>query len=332
MAGLRESTLGRRTVSIGAVFVATAVLMPATIVLLPLLFVVDLVTAPRRLPRCRGYLFLLYYLAWECIAAVATGLLWVLSGFGLFLDRRWMQHLHVRLQQVWAAAQLAAMARLLHLRFDHTEVGDLPDGPLVCLARHASMIDTLIPMELFTAAGRRCRYVLKSELTWDPALDIVGHRLPNHFADRSGAQTERELAAIRQLATGLDDDEVLVIFPEGTRFTTEKRDRVLQKLADGGSPQLAAATALTQTMPPRVGGVGAVFDGAPDARVLILAHTGLEGLASFGSILAAIPMRWPVRVATWTAPRPADDGERTDWLFDQWAVVDRWVEERVDAR
>jgi hypothetical protein len=331
---LRDNTVSRRLVSVGGTFAVAVVLLPLSVVIVPALFLVDLAMAPRRLPLSRGYLFGLFYLLWECVAAVSTAGLWVLSGFGLLMNRRWMQNLHVGLQRIWADAQMSALRRLLRLSFDFTAVESIPTGPLICFARHASMIDTLIPMRLFTDAQRRCRYVLKSELMWDPALDIVGHRLPNHFVDRSGGQTPVEVAALRTLAEGLDDDEVYVLFPEGSRFTEAKQERALTKLSQAESPQFETAKRLRRTMPPRSSGVNASLDGAPHAGVMILVHTGLEGLSSFRSILRLIPFAHPIKVGGWVVPRsgvPSDPNDRTSWLFEQWLRVDQWVLDNQSA-
>ena len=75
-----------------------------------------------------------------------------------------------------------------------TAAGEIPPAPILVVSRHASLIDTLLPGRYVTQPfGIRLRYVLKSELLVDPALDIAGNRLPNVFVDRGG-DTDRELA------------------------------------------------------------------------------------------------------------------------------------------
>jgi 1-acyl-sn-glycerol-3-phosphate acyltransferase len=203
-------------------------------------------------------------------------------------------------------------------------------GPMVCFARHASLVDTLIPIQVFSAHDITCRYVLKSELLWDPALDIIGQRFPNYFVDRSGRNTAAELANLSELAAGMSDDEAFVIFPEGSRFTPEKRARAVEKLRDSDPELGALADKLTQTMPPRAGGPMAGVDGCPRADIVVMAHTGLEGLASLKSLIRSAPFRRPVEVECWRIPRsevPEGVEERREWLFRTWGRVDDWVAE-----
>ena len=80
--------------------------------------------------------------------------------------------------------------QLLQVRGDER----VTPGPIVLFMNHASVIDTLLPVELVCRRhGMRLRYVLKKELLVDPCLDIVGLRVPNHFLDREAADGSLEL-------------------------------------------------------------------------------------------------------------------------------------------
>ncbi|HKY13391.1 MAG TPA: 1-acyl-sn-glycerol-3-phosphate acyltransferase, partial [Microthrixaceae bacterium] len=207
-------------------------------------------------------------------------------------------------------------------------------GPVVCLERHASIVDTLIPIKVFAEHDMSCRYVMKDELLWDPAIDLIGGRLPNYFVDRSGRNTPAEVERIRSLAAGTRPDQAFVIFPEGSRFTPEKRARAVEKLRESNPELGALADKLTQTMPPRAGGSLASLGGAPEADVVILAHTGLEGLAGLKDLIRSVPFRRPVEVECWRIPRaeiPTGDPEMLEWLFETWAEVDAWVDEHRRA-
>lgn len=325
-----DSTWQRRARSIPAVVLGLLVMVPLMVVLVPLLTVYDLVRY-RRLPTVRLALFGMCYLAGEVFAVVASAVLWILAGLGTQIHRGWSQRQHSQLQAFWVRALLGAADRLLGLRFDvaGAEVLDASLGrPLIVLCRHTSLIDTLIPAYLLMSKGYRLRYVLKHELMWDPALDIIGHRLPNHFVDRSGNNTSGEIAALRSLAAAAGPGEAVVIFPEGTRWTESKRSRVQEKL-ESSDPALAAEIAgRVFTMPPRPGGTLALLDGAPAAEVVTLTYTGLEGLAGPKEALTAAPLQRPVSIEIWATDRaeiPSDTSGQTQWLIDEWGRVDDWI-------
>jgi 1-acyl-sn-glycerol-3-phosphate acyltransferase len=328
---IRDSTLLRRTVSIGGVVVGGIVVAPIALVALPFAALVDLVSGRPRLPTPRVLLFGLWYLAWEWIAIIVGVGIWVASGFGLLMRTPTFVRLNRGVQTSWANSLWAAMGRILGLRLDVTGAEQLDGGPIICFTRHASMVDTLIPLHLLDPLNMGCRYVLKSELLWDPALDVFGHRIPNYFVDRSGRNTAAELTAIEELAAGTSSEEAFIIFPEGSRFTTEKRARAVEKLRESDPELGALADKLTQTMPPRAGGSLASLKGAPpEADVAVIAHTGLEGLASLKDLIRSVPFRRPVAVEIWRIPRaevPTGDEERLEWLFREWGKVDEWVVE-----
>ena len=80
--------------------------------------------------------------------------------------------------------------------------------------------------------------MLKRELLSEPCLDIAGQRLPNYFVRRdTGEEVERE--RIGQLARDMGSDDGFLLYPEGTRFTAERRQRALEKIAER-DPQRAA--------------------------------------------------------------------------------------------
>jgi 1-acyl-sn-glycerol-3-phosphate acyltransferase len=201
-------------------------------------------------------------------------------------------------------------------------------GPILVFARHASIVDNLLPYLLITRpAGVRLHYVLKYELLGDPALDIAGLRLPNHFVRRGSGEGAREIAAVGALAEDLGADEGVLIFPEGTRFREEKRAAAIAA-AGRRSPEVKEiAEGYRSVLPPRLGGPLALL-AASEADVVILAHRGLDGFATVADIWAGGIIGARVAVRLTRIPRsqiPAGRSEQAVWLHRVWAEVDDWV-------
>ncbi|MFN8051977.1 MAG: 1-acyl-sn-glycerol-3-phosphate acyltransferase [Acidimicrobiales bacterium] len=328
MSGSRGMTLRRRALSVGGVAVAVVALAPLLVVALPVLALVDLATGKPSLPMARLAVFGLWYLGWEVVAVAAASALWVASGFGWRIHSPRFLLAHRRLQTTWVVSLLGAARRVLRLDLQIEGAEHLSDGPLVVLCRHASLVDTLIPARLLLTQGLGVRYVLKDDLMWDPALDIIGHRLPNYFVDRSSPDPEAEALAIGRLAAGAAADEAVVIFPEGTRWSPGKRRRVIDSLHEREPERARRAERNVFTMPPRSRGTLAILAGAADADVAVVAHTGLEGLSGPKEALRALPLRHPVRVSIRRIPRaevPEDPAGQRAWLHDQWDQVEDWV-------
>ena len=303
-------------------------------VLLPALLVVGLVVdAVRRVAfgvpptAARLALFLWVYLAAEVGGVVALAAVWVASLGG----RRgaWLRDTTQSLQQLWAGTLFAAVRGLFGLRLE--VVGDeaVAPGPVIVLIRHASIVDNLLPANLVTRShGIGLRYVLKRELLADPCLDIAGRRLPNYFV-RRGTGAAEEVERVRALARGLGPEEGVLIYPEGTRFTPERRARAIARIAERDARLAPRAERIRHLLPPRLGGVGALLDGAPDADIVVIAHHGFDGLRLISDIWKGGLVGLVVRVRVTRVPRsevPEADAARADWLYDLWQDVDDWLE------
>lgn len=317
--------MARRVVTVPALFVATAALLVLSPVLALVAGALDLARRARGAPTVRLLAFASAYLAYESAGVLAAAWLWVTRPWH---PGRWHERNH-RLQRWWTAGLVRAAGPVLGLRLEVEQQGPPSPGPLVVASRHVSVVDSLLPAHLLgVQAGMRLRYVLTSGLQLDPCLDIVGHRLPNHFLDRRSTDRDRERAALEHLATGLGPGEAVVIFPEGGLFSPARRDRAVARLAERGSPRLATARSLRNVLPPRPAGTLALLRAAPDADVAVVAHRGFEPLASLRRLWRALPLTEPVRLRVVYHPRatvPDDDDGRVRWLDDQWTAMDRWL-------
>jgi 1-acyl-sn-glycerol-3-phosphate acyltransferase len=275
----------------------------------------------------RLVLFLWAYLAAEVGGLLALAALWLASLGGR--REEWLREATWRLQQRWAGALFGAARALFRIRVEVSGDGEVEPGPVIVLVRHASVVDTLLPANLIARPhGIHLRYVLKRELLADPCLDVAGRRLPNYFA-RRGTGEAREVERVRELARGLGAEDGVLIYPEGTRFTPARRERAIARVAERDPERAARAERLRHLLPPRLGGVVALLEGAPEADVLVVAHHGLEGLRSVGDIwrggLVGLVLR--VRIARIARSEvPKDAAGRAEWLHRAWEGVDEWLD------
>ncbi len=309
-----------------ALFVAATLLLPLLAVVAFAFDAFRLATGHRRFVALRLTVIGWVYLAAEVVGITALGVLWVLSAGGrargFFISGTYA------IQRWWAGTLFSVIRTLFGLRVEVDGADEVAPGPIIVFMRHASILDNLLPSALITAShGIKLRYVLKKELLADPALDVAGSRLPNYFVDRAVGGTT-EVAAIKNLGMGLAADEGVLIYPEGTRFTPERRDRALARLEEKDPGLLSRARALTSVLPPRTGGPLALLDGEPAADVVIAAHVGLDGFSHIRNILDGGLVGGTVRVRFQRFPAsaiPAGSELRIEWLYDRWAEVDDWI-------
>ena len=337
------STTARRLVVLPALFLLWALVVLASPVAMVVAGVVDGVRRAKGSPTVRLVVFALAYLSFEVAGVLAAFALWVTRPWR---PERWAARNH-RLQQWWTESLVRVAGPVLGLRLTIDEVdpddpgappGVVPvgaPGPVVVVSRHVSIVDSLPPAHRPGVEGdRRRRYVLTQGLRLDPCLDIVGHRLPNHFVVRGGEDRSAEIAALESLAAGMGADEAAVIFPAGGLFSPARRERMIRRLAERESSRLPVARSLRHLLAPRAAGTLALLRAAPDADVVVLAHHGMEPIASFAALWRNVPLTRPVRVRLTRYRRhglPSDDEGLAHWLDDQWAAMDGWLDRATRA-
>lgn len=308
----------RRLITI-PVLIVTSILFA---IAFPFLFVAAWLTS--RLTAARGgvatLMFTGGYLVCELIGITRMTWVW-LSGARRpdFVDR------NQAVQYWWANALRDWVAKCFKLTFTATGSAALTGPPCVVFPRHASLADTVLPVVLYGSPMKvKLRYVLKRELLWDPALDIGGNRIPNHFVDRSGEDTERAARAIHELTATLGVNEGIAMFPEGTRFSVTKRNRLLKS----NKPDLVKLLERwPDLLPPRLGGSLAVLNANPGLDILFIAHTGFELAGQLKSLLSGEWLGTQIRVHCWRVPFadiPGPDGQK-EFLFSQWDRMQRTV-------
>jgi 1-acyl-sn-glycerol-3-phosphate acyltransferase len=169
--------------------------------------------------------------------------------------------------------------------------------------------------------------VLTARLQWDPALDVALNRLPNRFVSGGGREVERRIG---ELATALDDNDVVVIFPEGGNFTERRRVAAIARLRARGLEEMARRSeAMRHVLPPHPGGVTAALAAAPEADVVWVAHAGLDHLFTVADVWRALPLDGLVRMRWWRVPHdevPQGHDAQLEWLYRWWETIDDWVD------
>ncbi|MDO3684220.1 1-acyl-sn-glycerol-3-phosphate acyltransferase [Micromonospora sp. C28ISP2-4] len=273
------------------------------------------------------------YLVWDAAALLALFLLWLASGFGAYKRAPAFQRAHYVLAG-WFLRIMFWQARWT-LRLSIDVVGTdpdtaLPGRPELVVCRHAGPGDSFILIHaLVNWFNREPRIVLKETLQWDPAIDVLLNRLPNRFIAAGPDGRESAVRQIGHLATGLDDDDAFVIFPEGGNFTPQRRLRAIDRLRSLGLERMARrAERMRHVLAPQPGGLLAALDAAPDAGVIFVAHTGLDQMLTVADVWRELPMDKRIMMRFWSVPPeeiPAGEQERIDWLFDWWARIDTWI-------
>ena len=321
----------RRFVLAPAVIGLTATIL----VSLPLWLLLAAALSPLLPGRWRAlrllWIFLLY-LVCESLLLLVMWVLWFSSGFGRWVRTPYFEGVHYELLQsvMWLFFREARRVARLKIETRGPTPDAFPGHPLLVCSRHAGPGDSFTLIHtLMHWYGREPRVVLKDTLAWDPAIDVLLRRIPARFiSPGSGADLESEIA---QLATGLDENDAFVIFPEGGNFTPARRERAITRLRTLGLETMARrAEEMIHVLAPRPGGLLAALDAAPEADVVLVAHTGLDHLLTVGDLWRELPLDKVIIMRWWRVAAediPAGRQERIDWLYDWWESIDDWIAE-----
>jgi hypothetical protein len=81
---------------------------------------------------------------------------------------------------------------------------------------------------------------------------------------------------------------------------------------------------------PRPGGLLAALDAAPEADVVLVAHTGLDHMLTVGDVWRELPMDKVITMRWWQVSRdeiPSEREAQIEWLFGWWERIDDWIAE-----
>jgi len=303
---------------------------------------------PGRWRALRLLWVVILFLTCESILLVVLFGLWLASGLGWRIRTPYFEGIHYELVQgtLWVFFNEARRVLNLTIETAGPTPAAHPGRPILVCCRHAGPGDSFTLIHaLMNDYSREPRVVLKDTLAWDPAIDTILNRIPARFISpsprrrsggtpgtepREGEDLESQIAG---LATGLDDNDAFVIFPEGGNFTPARRQRGIDRLRRLGLERMAVrAEQMTNVLVPRPGGFIAALDAAPDADVVLVAHTGLDHLLTVGDLWRELPMDKRITMRWWTVERadiPSARAARIEWLFGWWERIDAWIEENA---
>jgi hypothetical protein len=312
-------------------FIVFALLLASFPFILPLAVITDLVRRSR-LALARMITFLLLYFSFEILGIVASLVLWLIGGPWVSSNTERYLRWNFKLQCLWARVLAGGAFKIFSLRLDVEGLEDYRDRPILLFTRHVSTADTVLPALLIAIPQRvMLRYVIKRELLADPCLDIVGNRIPNYFVRRGSGQTEQELQAIRRLMQNLRPGHGVLMYPEGTRFTASKRERILNRLEESGDREaLERAKAMPLVLPPRLPGSLALLENNTAADAVFCIHTGFESTMSMAQLWRGDLVKARVRVRFWRIPYediPQDRETLSTWMWDQWAKANACLQQ-----
>ena len=312
----------RRPVTVLGVIVGALLLTVLLPVWVFVSAVVDIGTRQWRLPTFRLLCFAWLWLWLETIGLMGAALIWV-AGQGR------NHRANYALQRWWAKRLMRSLRITCGLTIEVEGVEALPNGPLICLGRHASLGDALVSAWIFGSLAKRFpRYVMKKELLFDPCLDVVGQRIPNYFVDRGSAAVRQELTGIRTMAANMGERDVAVIFPEGTRTNDAKRIGLVERLERRAPDRYAKLIGLQRLLPPRSAGASVLLEEVPSGDVVVMWHVGFDGLDTFVGVRRRIARAQPsAKVVLELHLRPTvPNGDAFEaWLDDRWLEIDTKV-------
>jgi 1-acyl-sn-glycerol-3-phosphate acyltransferase len=329
----------------------TVVIALALVVLFPLLALVAMLVGlvglsrPGRMRGLRVLWFAVVWLTAETMALFTCMGLWIASGFGGRLRTEPYANRHYAVMRWFLDLVYRAGTAAFGVRIEVDEpelTGEERIArlarPIIVLSRHAGPGDSfLLVHHLLSVYHRRPRVVMKATLQLDPGLDVVANRLPNVFISRRKAGEGLFVEEIKRLASGLDADGALVIFPEGGNWTPSRWRRGIQRLERKGRQDLATrAQDMPNVLAPRTGGVLAAISACPEADVIFVAHAGLDMLVSVGDVWRGLPINQVVQAKWWRVPfdqvpRSAGHEEQVKWLYDWWQLIDAWISDNRPA-
>lgn len=301
--------------------------------LLPLWLLVTLfldLLHSRRFALTRSLALAVLGMTWELLCMIWSSALWLVRHLPLGMTEERELALLFHMQHRIGKSLWEAVSFCFGLQVEVQGQDCTATGPYLLFCRHAGVVDSFLGT-VFVAYPHQLniRYILKEQLRLDPIFDLIGSRLPNAFISRDASDSDEALAKMRGLVSDLQGQQAVLIYPEGTKFTKERRERLLDKFSENDDLSLHEyASSLQHTLPPRPSGVLTLLDERPDLDVVFCAHTGLEPAAKIWDVLKGSLVGNKVSVSFWRVSSehiPTEEQARLNWLNKEWSRIDQWV-------
>lgn len=325
----KDISWGRRALTTTAWYVLAIILPLSLPFLVPILALYDLLTR-NRLSATRTVIFFTYFFVNESTGLLAALWAWVRYRIGL-LDDQSYDLANRRIQRWWSRGLFWGAVRVFSVDVRIEGLEDLEDpAPCVVMSRHSSTLDTMLPLAVVREM-KRFRYVIKRELLADPALDYVAQRIPNVFVNRGTGDPEFEIQKVLALGTEMEPNSVVVVYPEGTRFSSKKRARLLEKFSD--DPEMhAVAESLHHTLPPLREGSVRLIEATSHADLVFIAHRGIDATRAMSDLFRGTMTHARLEIAIWrykAAEVPREEEKVRAFMVENWQKIDRFVAEGV---
>jgi 1-acyl-sn-glycerol-3-phosphate acyltransferase len=185
------------------------------------------------------------------------------------------------------------------------------DSPVV-MCNHQSWFDIFLLQTLISGRGPILKFLIKVELLWVPVLGWICLALNFPRLSRKGDAKSRskDLRSVESASLRLADDPGgLLIFPEGTRFSQEKR-------GNSDSPH-------QHLLQPKSGGLTVIQRSMPeDTNVLDISIRYNRGDMNCWRCMSGAVDEIYVKVESF---QMRDVQDVTEWLNKRWAVKDSWL-------
>jgi 1-acyl-sn-glycerol-3-phosphate acyltransferase len=207
--------------------------------------------------------------------------------------------------------------KVLGIEFEITDEFDIlgslssAQNPVV-ICNHQSWFDVFLLQTLISGRGPILKFVIKVELLWVPVLGWICLALNFPRLNRKGDAKSRskDLKSMESASLRLGSElGALLIFPEGTRFSSEKRD-ILH------SPY-------QHLLPPRRGGFNVIQQSMPTETSILDVIIRYEGGdANCWRCMSGAVDRIYVRV---DSLQMRDVHNTSEWLNQRWLAKDTWL-------
>ncbi|MGI9322145.1 MAG: 1-acyl-sn-glycerol-3-phosphate acyltransferase [Pseudomonadales bacterium] len=188
--------------------------------------------------------------------------------------------------------------------------GQLPDHPApIVIANHQSWFDVPLLLQVVTVEGKLIvKFFVKQELVWVPVIGwiCIAMNFPRLRRGQTPDSQQKDRETIEQLSKTLARESgALQIFPEGTRFTAQKREaqnspyqHLLRPKPGGVKYSLASAPPGTPVVD-----ITFVYDG--DSNFWHCLHGGTKKIRAYIKVIEG-----------------AESDTAREWLGDRWREKD----------